>query len=109
MFGMEPSAQLQEYNTEFFHTIKPQKKKKISILQWHERLAWNPQKQRNTEWSENSKQEDQHGQLRTMSDQTVSFKFGFFAFLSLIKTPNISPDDFFLCASLSLFSFLKLY
>lgn len=27
MFGMEPSAQLQEYSIKFFHTIKPQKKK----------------------------------------------------------------------------------
>lgn len=38
MFGMEPSAQLQEYNTEFFHTIKPQKKKKF--LYYSDTRGW---------------------------------------------------------------------
>lgn len=28
MFGMEPSVQLQEYSTKFFHTIEPAEKKK---------------------------------------------------------------------------------
>lgn len=32
MFGMEPSVQLQEYSTKFFHTIKPQKKNKIPYV-----------------------------------------------------------------------------
>jgi len=51
MLGMEPSEQLQEYSINFFHTIKPQKKK-IPMLHAHKRLDQNTQKQRNRDWSE---------------------------------------------------------
>lgn len=41
MFGMEPSVQLQEYSTEFFHTIKPQKKKIIKTpLYYSDTRGW---------------------------------------------------------------------
>lgn len=73
MFGMEPSAQLQEYSTNFFHAIKPQKKKIIKKIPY----ITVTQEQRNIKWSENSIQQDERGQLRTVSDPMVSFKFDF--------------------------------
>lgn len=83
MFGMEPSVQLQEYSTKFFHTIKPQKNKIPYVtVTWEAGLKYTKAK-KNTECSGNSIQQDQHGQLRTMSDQMISFKFGIgFALLS---------------------------
>jgi len=61
-------------------------------------------KARKTEWGENTIRYNQHGRLRTASDQMVSSKSGVFPFLSLIKTHNISPNDCSFCASLALFS-----
>lgn len=94
MFGMEPSVQLQEYSTKFFHTIKPHTQKKS--LCYSDMRSWTEicKSKKNTEWSGNSIQQDQHSQLRTMSDQIISFKFGvfFFALLSLIKIHAISPS-----------------
>lgn len=77
MFGMEPSVQLQEYSTFFFMQLNHKRKKYLKNS--YIRVT---QEQRNIEWSENSIQQDQRGQLRTMSDPKVSFTFGFFAFLS---------------------------
>lgn len=68
MFGMEPYVQLQEYSTKFF--IQLNHKKKISLC-YADMRSWTEickSKKNRVEWSANSIQQDQHGQLRTMSD-----------------------------------------